>query len=270
MGAKLRKSAAQAKPAAKAKKRAVKASFAAVVRRVMAQALPAYRFVETSGGSGPLVTFARPAGPARPRLVEHVMFQKGLHGADWFRVSFFASLEGRVATGTSAHTLLDGAELGSDVRWKDDAALEAAVAAACAHVEAAAARYFAPFEKQYARFDALFGDLVAHYSAWLRAEGAQLPAAAFRDDGDGRLPAFEAFRAWLGRRKLTPRLPGDLETPLWRFWHSGRPMRESDYDPADYYDCTRCTAFVRRARARLVTSKLAGFGTHFALVCAKH
>jgi hypothetical protein len=49
-----------------------------------------------------------------------------------------------------------------------------------------------------------------------------------------------------------------------------RSMREIDYDPNDYYDCTKCSAFVRRVRARLERHKVDGFGVHYALVCNKH
>lgn len=103
----------------------------------------------------------------------------------------------------------------------------------------------------------------------MKAEGAALAPARFQ--GEEKVEAFDAFFAWLRRKKLVDdALPGDLLTCLWRFWHEARPMRESDYDPEDYYDCTRCSAFVRRARATLVPHPLEGFGTHYALVCAKH
>ena len=39
---------------------------------------------------------------------------------------------------------------------------------------------------------------------------------------------------------------------------------------SDYYDCSKCSAFVSRSRGKLVPRKLAGFGTHHAFVCKKH
>lgn len=247
------------------KAKATKSSFAAVVRAVMEEALPGYRFVDTQGGSGSLVRFQRPA----EGVVEHVVFQKGLHGADWFRVNLDASFEGPGALGPHAHTLLEGVTLGPDVRWETGAELETALRSACARLEAKAIDAFAPFEKAVSRYAALFGDLPLHYATWLKGEGASLSPEQFR--GEEKVEAFDAFYAWLGAKKLRDDdLPGDLLTCLWRFWHEARPMRESDYDPEDYYDCTQCSAFVRRARASLTQHALPGFGTHYALVCAKH
>lgn len=251
---------AVAKPA-----KAPKSSFAALVKKIVGETLPAYRFLDTSGGSGPLVRFERPAAG----VVEHVVFQKGLHGADWFRVNLFASFVGPGALGPHEHVLAEGDSLGPDVRWKGDAELEAALRNACAQLEGKAEAVFGPFEKAAPRYEKLFGELLGHYAAWMKAEGAALAPAQFQ--GEEKVEAFDAFFAWLRRKKLVDdALPGDLTTCLWRFWHEARPMRESDYDPEDYYDCTRCSAFVRRARASLVEHTLQGGGKHFALVCAKH
>ena len=269
---KAKKAASAAKKAAP--KKAAKASFAEHVRRHVAEACAGWRFVETSGGSGPLVTFERPAPKSAPHLRERVVFQKGLHGADWFRVNFFPSIEGAGASGPLEHALFEGATLGPDVRWATDAELDAALAAACARVEGAAEKEFAPAERHYAALDALFGDLVGHYTRFLAKEGAKLPPEAFFDDEESNPPtiaAFDAFRAALAKAKLLPVDPKlDLETPLWRFWHSGRPMRATDYRKDDYYDCTKCGAFTSFKRGKLVASKLAGFGVHHAFVCGKH
>lgn len=247
------------------KKKAVGGSFAAVVRKVVGEALPAYRFVDTQGGSGPLVRFQRPADA----IVEHVVFQKGLHGADWFRVNLVASFVGPGALGPREHVLSEGGKLGPDVRWESDAELEAALRSACALLEPKAKELFGAFEEAAPRYAKLFGDLPLHYAVWMKAQGASLPPEQFR--GEEKVEAFDAFFAWLGRKKLVDDdLPGDLLTCLWRFWHEARPMRESDYDPEDYYDCAQCSAFVRRARATLTQHALEGFGTHYALVCAKH
>lgn len=90
---------AVAKPA-----KAAKSSFAALVKKIVGETLPAYRFLDTSGGSGPLVRFQRPA----VGVVEHVVFQKGLHGADWFRVNLFASFTGPGALGPRELVLAEG------------------------------------------------------------------------------------------------------------------------------------------------------------------
>lgn len=249
-----------------------KASFAERVRRHVA-ACPGYRFVSTGGGSGPLVTFARTPPAKMPRLHEQIVFQKGLHGADWFRVNFFPSFDGAGANGEMEHALYEGATLGPDAHWKTGDELDAALADACARLEGEASRFFATAEGRYAALDALFGDLVGHYARFLRADGAELAPADFVDD-DGNRPkirAFDAFVRFLTKSKLAfadPKL--DLETPLWRFWHGGRPMRQSDFRKDDYYDCSKCGAFVSFKRGKLVARKIAGFGTHHAFVCGKH
>lgn len=255
-------------------KRAPKASFADAVKRAMERDCPAYRYVSTGGGSGPLVTFARPA-PARARhLREHVVFQKGLHGASWFRVNLFATIEGPGANGPMEHTVLEGASLGRDVSFAADAELEAALAAACAGLEAGAAKIFARVEKAYAPLDRLFGGLVAHYTQFLKTDGAKLAPDDFVETEGSNPPtivAFDAFMRFLGKKKL---LVGDkaidLVTPIWRFWHNGRPMRASDYRKGDYYDCAKCGAFVSFKRGTLAPRRVAGFGTHHAFVCQKH
>ncbi len=241
----------------------------------MSEKLPSYRFIDTTGGSGPLVTFERAhahASAVAPHgLVESVVFQKGLHGGTWFRVNLFPSFEGAVAMGPTQHALWEGETLGPDFSWKNDKELEPAIIAACGRLEASAKKFFAPFEKQRVKYDALFGNLLAHYADWLKTVGKNLPPDAFVDDeSSGKLPAFEDFCGWLAKKKLTQGVKGDLQTSLWRFWHGARPMRESDYRHDDYYDCTKCKAFVRRKRGRLEKHKLAGFGDHFAFVCPKH
>jgi hypothetical protein len=67
---------------------------------------------------------------------------------------------------------------------------------ACNALEKKATKFFLPFEKLVPRYAALFGQLVPLYSSWLRAVGAKLPPEMFRDDDDGKLPAFDAFRKW--------------------------------------------------------------------------
>ncbi len=245
-------------------KKVASPSFASVVRATMSELHPAYRFLDTTGGSGPLVRFERPS----KSVVEHVVFQKGLHGASWFRVNLFPSFAGPGAMGEREHTLNDGTSLGPDVYWKDSAELQAALRDACARLEAKAKTFFGPFEKNASRYTKLFGALPGHYTAWMKAVGDKLPSEQFR--GETKIEAFDSFFQWLGAKKLTTGLPGDLETSMWRFWHEARPMRESDYDKDDYYYCTRCPAFVRRARAKLVKHPVKGFGTHYALVCGKH
>lgn len=255
-----------------ASKKAQKASFAVAVREAMTTHNAKYRFVETTGGSGPLVSFERPhAAKAKVgRLREVVTFQKGLHGADWFRVNLFPTFEAGGATGTIDHTLWAGQTLDKDVSWETSDQLATALNAAAKSLEAKAKKFFTPFERETSRLDALFGRLVEHYARWLKEEGSTLSMDRFKDDDAGKLPAFVAFTDWLEKKKLTQGLKGDVDGCLWRFWHSGRPMREIDYDPNDYYDCTECSAFVRRARATLKRRKVPGFGVHHALVCNKH
>lgn len=262
---------ATAKKAAPKKKTksGAKVSFANVVRRLMSETLPEYRFVSTTGGSGPLVTFERPTA-ASPNLREQVVFQKGLHGASWFRVNFFPMFEGPTALGTTEHSIYEGETLGADVSWKDDAKLEPLLVSACAKLEGAAKKFFGPFEKKSAKYEALLGALVTHYAAWLDAVGKKLPPEQFQRREGTEPEAFVSFRAWLAKAKLTQGLSGNVDTCLWRFWTGGRPMRESDYEKDRYYDCSQCKAFVRRSRAHLVKHKVAGFGDHYALVCAKH
>ena len=107
---------AAAKAKAKAKgakaKGGGKSAFAAIVKKAMAEAAPAWRYVDTTGGSGPLVTFAKEPGKKTPRLLETVVFQKGLHGASWFRVNLFPSFEGPIAASTTEHALFEGETVG--------------------------------------------------------------------------------------------------------------------------------------------------------------
>lgn len=279
LAAKKKKPAHVAKAPAKAQvkakaKRPAKASFAESVKRLMKSACPSYRYVSTGGGSGPLITFERPVSARTPHLEEHVVFQKGLHGASWFRVNLFAVIKGAGANGPMEHTVLEGASLGPDVRYETDAALEAALDAACAGLERGAAKTFAPIEKRYSALDRLFGGLVAHYSQFLATDGAKLAPDDFVEvEGSNppKVAAFDAFVRFLAKKKLS--FDGakiDLETPLWRFWHNGRPMRATDYRKGDYYDCSKCDAFVSLSRGKLAPRKVSGFGVHYAFVCKKH
>lgn len=267
---------AAAKAKAKAKgakaKGGGKSAFAAIVKKAMAEAAPAWRYVDTTGGSGPLVTFAKEPGKKTPRLLETVVFQKGLHGASWFRVNLFPSFEGPIAASTTEHALFEGETLGPDLGFEDEDALHAAVSAECARLDKTAAKFFARFEKAYPKLDKLFGNLVGHYAAWLADPkgGAALAPEAFAMDDAGKCPAFDAFAKHLAKKKLTWKEKVlDLETPLWRFWNGGRPMRKADYQKGDYYDCTVCKDFVALSRGTLVKKKAAG-GEHWAFVCKKH
>lgn len=273
-GAAPKKAKAGAKKAAAAPKKAAKASFAEAVKRALASACPTLRYVSTGGGSGPLVTFERPAPAHAPHLKEHVVFQKGLHGASWFRVNVFAVIGGAGANGPMEHTVLEGATLGRDVSFATDAELVAALDAASKVLERGAATAFASVEKQYPALESLFAPIVAHYTQFLSTDGAKLAPADFVETEGSNPPAivaFDAFVRFLGAKKL---LPGDktldLVTPLWRFWHNGRPMRATDYRKDDYYDCTTCGAFVSFKRGKLAPRKLTGFGVHHAFVCQKH
>ncbi len=240
-------------------------SFAALVRKHMAAALPGWPHLETGGGSGPLISFQRPT-PEQPRLRELVVFQKGLHGADWLRVNLFPVFLGEgVAGATLEHTLWEGEHVGRDAAWTTAEECDAIVQRACAGLEQACATFFAPYEQAYPRFEALLGPLVQHYLDWLAASGSRLPPQDFVAREEGPLPAFDAWRSTLGER--LEGLPGELETPLWRFWHGGRPMRREDYHPGDYYDCARCGAFTAFARGRVVPS---ADPRHHAFVCKKH
>lgn len=93
-----------------AKKKTAKLSFAKVVRRVMSEQLPAYRFLATTGGSGPLVTFERPNRLAKKGLRETVMFDKNDY-YDCTRCKAFvrrapARLEKRAVPGFGTHFAL--------------------------------------------------------------------------------------------------------------------------------------------------------------------
>lgn len=273
-------SATKAAPSAPRTKQArpraapARASFAELVKRHMKEACPSYRYVSTGGGSGPLVTFERPTSKQRPHLQQQVVFQKGLHGASWFRVNLFAMVTATGANGPMPHTVLEGASLGKDVRFATTAELDAALGAACAGLERGAAAAFARVERRYLALDRLFSTLVAEYTRFLATDGARLAPGDFHDTEGSNPPtikAFDVFVRFLTRRKLMPVDRAiDLITPLWRFWHHGRPMRATDYLKGEYYDCTRCDAFVTRARGQLVARKLPGFGTHHAFVCKKH
>lgn len=246
-------------------------SFAAVVRKEMAARLPRYRFVSTGGGSGPLVTFERPSAAKHPRLRQEIVFQKGLHGGTWFRVNLTAQFEGDGACGRpTLHSLSEGTTLGPDVRWTKPDEMVPLVEAAVVKLDAKAKVVFGRFEKRYAKDERFFGRLVVHYSDWFRREGEKLPQESFYDDeATNSVPAFDAFVRWLAKKKLAAGL-GDTKTFVWRFWNGGRPMRATDYQKGDYYDCTKCSAFVSLARARLVKKRDPVFGTHFDFVCAKH
>lgn len=97
------------------------------------------------------------------------------------------------------------------------------------NLEEKAAAFFAKFEAAYAGFDKLYGRLDAHYKAWLEAKGSGFPPAQFGMDDDGKSAAFDSFLETLKEQKLAADLPGDCETPLWRYWGAGRPMRQEDY-----------------------------------------
>lgn len=245
-------------------------SFAALVRKHVESAAPSYVFIETSGGSGPIVTFERRSS-RHPRLREQVAFQKGLSGADWFRVNLFPSFLAAGAGGKEfEHTLSEGKATGPDVRWSNTAELEAALEKECLMLEAAASAFFAPFEQAYAGYEALFGQLVRHYADWLEATGSTLASHDFAVSDDGKSPAFDAWKTSLEKKELLSGLPGDLETALWRFWNGGRPMRQEEYQQDDYYDCTKCKAFISFARGRLVKGEDPLVGEYFEFVCKKH
>lgn len=239
------------------------------MRREVEAALPSYRFVETTGGSGPIVTFERPA-KKYPKLRERIALQKGLHGANWFRVNLCPSFVGPGAGGAEIEHILCSESLGADVRWKSDAELEAALTRTSASLERAAAKFFGRFEEAYDGYATLFGGLVRTYVSWLASEGNELAARDFILDDDGKLPAFDAWKRALAKKKLFERLPGDLETSLWRFWHGGRPMRREDYTKGDYYDCSVCNDFISFARGRLVAREDPVAFEHWAFVCKKH
>ncbi|MGC4064797.1 MAG: hypothetical protein QM784_09165 [Polyangiaceae bacterium] len=243
--------------------------FAGLVRRSAESVLPNYRFVGTSGGSGPVVTFHRPS--EHERLRELVVFQKGLRGSDWFRVNFIPMFVGAGTSGsTMEHELAEGTPLGPDVHWSTDAELASALAATCAGVEARAAQVFEAYERAYPAFEALFGDLVEHYSSWFSAKGHELPLDAFVENDAGAIIAFDVWKASLEGDGLFEGIASDLLTPLWRFWHNGRPMRREDYRRDDYYDCSRCGAFTSFARGTLVKAEDTTFGEHYVFVCKKH
>lgn len=234
----------------------------------MTEQVPTWRFVESAGGSGPLLTFQRPNSASGRGLREEVVFQKGLHGASWFRVNLTPVVEGPAAMGTMRHVLWEGETLGPDVRWKEDIELVEQLRCACSDLERRARAFFRPFEAP--RCTALFSGLVDQYLAWFSSDGVVLPLDAFAEDDEGGVHTFESFSRWLDRRRLTRGLPFDVRTPLRRFWNEGRPMRRDDYDPGDFYGCSRCGSFIRPARGRLVAHRLAGFGRHFTLVCSRH
>ena len=112
--------------------------------------------------------------------------------------------------------------------------------------------------------------LVSRRVPFVNTTGSKLADSDFSDSGDGPLPAFESWKRSLEKKKLLAGLPGDLETPLWRFWNGGRPMRQEDYRKGDYYDCTRCKGFTSFARGRLVKTMDPVVGAHYAFVCKKH
>lgn len=270
---------APAKNAAKAPAKAAKAppknaakaakggAFASEVRAAVAKHWPALQFVETGGGSGPIVTFALPT--KSKALKESVVFQKGLHGADWFRVNLFVSAV-TDASNEAEFTIWQICPE-PDRRWTDPTEMSALIEATAANLKQEATKVFAPFDKASAKLEKLFGGLTAHYAAWLDGVGRKLPPEAFVEDEETRvLTAFDSFKEALTKKKLFEGTPGELDTPLWQFWHGGRPMREEDYRDDDYYDCTRCNAFVRRKRARLVMQKDPHIGKRYELVCSKH
>ncbi len=196
-----------------------KLSFADAARRAMRAHNPRHRFLETTGGSGPLVSFESVAIKAKKgRLRELVMLQKGLHGADWFRVNLYPIFEGSAASGAMEHTLWAGRTLGKNVSWKRDPELEASLDVACSSLEPSSKMFFTRFEKQLGKVDSLFGSLVTLYTQWLRAEGEAIPRGDFKDDDAGNLPAYESFRKSLLKKKLLTGVGGDIDTCLWRFW----------------------------------------------------
>ena len=267
--AKVTKKQRVARKATKAAKPADKGSFAALVREHVAARYPDYTFVATSGGSGPIVAFDRPT--TYPKLREQIAFQKGLHGGTWFRVNLFPMFVGKGGGDkTVEHVLWEGETTGPDVRYEKAAELEPAIASACAIVEDKAAAFFAKFEAAYVKLDTLYGNLNAHFKTWLDETGHTLPAEQFGMDDDGKSAAFDSFFASLTAKKLLADLPGDVETPLWRYWNAGRPMREADYKKGDYYDCSKCASFVSLKSGKLVKVKDATIGTHYAFVCKKH
>jgi hypothetical protein len=274
-------SATKAAPSAPRTKQArpraapARASFAELVKRHMKEACPSYRYVSTGGGSGPLVTFERPTSKQRPHLQQQVVFQKGLHGASWFRVNLFAMVTATGANGPMPHTVLEGASLGKDVRFATTAELDAALGAACAGLERGAAAAFARVERRYPRAR----PPVLHPGGRVHP----LPGHRRRSPGAGRLSRHRGQQPAddQGVRRVRP-FPDPAQAD------AGRPSDRSDHAAlallaprtADAGDglpqgrvlrlhAVRC---VRHARARPAGGAQAplGSGTHHAFVCKKH
>ena len=182
-------------------------SFAVAARAAM-RALPAYRFVRTTGGSGPLVEFRAPARARR--VTQTVVFQKGLYGGAWFRVNVYTSFDRHA---------IDHATM-RDVRFSTDAELVAALARAVKRLDALATRRAARVAEQARTLAAMLDP--AQVKRWMAAEGHALAPGLF-DPDDLANGAFARFRRWLRARG---RYVVSGELALWQWWCDHHPRKK--------------------------------------------
>ena len=172
------------------------------------RALPAYRFVRTTGGSGPLVEFRAP--DRAKRIAQTIVFQKGLHGASWFRVNVYTTFD---------RNEIDHAMM-PDVRFATDAELEAGLARAASQLDTLATRRAARVAKQARALAAMLDP--AQVRAWMRASGDKLAPALF-DPDDFAEGAFADFKRWL---RGNGAFVAAGETALWQWWCDHHPRKK--------------------------------------------
>jgi hypothetical protein len=260
--------------------------FAEVVKKAFAAQLPAYRFVRTTKGNGPILTFERPSLAAAPRLRANLELQKGLHGGNWFRVNFRSECVGQSKGGTEAGYSVyspDHPTSLRDVSFEDRGTLEANLKMQMQAIEAEWSKRMAPLVESYSKLDRLFGTMIERYATWIRGEGSVHPPEAFRvpdtdGSGNGNVPAFLAFVRFLDREKLVvapterqfpPTIDG-LFLDLWAFWIRHRPERRGEFTKSklfiSYFDCATCGKW--GARGEPVPRADPHFGEYFEFRCS--
>jgi len=245
-------------------------SFSSVVRTAVREVLPQYQAGPVTGSSGPVLAFLRPTHDERPQLREYVAFQKGLHGARWLRVNFWAEYAGTMKGGQpGSYELGHGSPAvrgnSSDVDFDDYPQLADWLRSHLIAVDERADEFFRPFEDAYGAIDALCGNMVALYKDWFDERGANFPPERYAD-AEGETPVFKDFESYLASRKLTLRTGADYL--LWRFWHGMRPMRREEFIKGDYHDCSQCSNFA--SRGTLAPSHDPVFGPYVEFVCSRH
>jgi len=258
-------------------------SFSMVVKRTLAKERPDHRQIQTLGGSGPLLTFSWPVPANTPRLRSTVCFQKGQFGAKWFRVTFNNAFDAQAkGGGTDEQPLFPAVALAlePDVHYESSPEIEHWLRGNLPRIDAHARLRLAPLTNAYQELEALYGEIIEHYATWLNAEGQHFAATEFMVSQDEestqrRVPAFDAFVAWLGVRGLvtvkdhTRAMIGTIDVGLWEFWTQGRPQAKQEFIKGEYVTCTTCGKWAAVSRGEAVAKSDPHVGRYFVFRCGK-